>query len=144
VINGLTVSRTGAFKGDFGTGSSPVEAGWVRITPSTRYSASLGYGWVSGTVDARDRATGTALRRDFNFTALGTFAVKVPNGTYDVTVTLGDAAGAHDQMGVYLEGARADTASTGKNQFSAKTYRVTVADGQLTVRLDDLGGADGT
>ena len=142
VINALTLTRAGAFKGDFGTTTSPVEAGYVRVAPTTRYSVSAGYGWLSGTIDSRDRATGTDLRRDFNFTALGTFGVDVPNGTYDVTITVGDASGAHDEMGVYLEGARADTVTTAKGQFVARTYRVTVADGQLTMLLDDLGGSD--
>ena len=142
VINGVRATRAGAFKGDFGTASSPLEAGYARINSATAYSSLLGYGWRSGKIEARDRATGTSLRRDLNFTALGTFAVDVPNGTYDVTITLGDATSAHDEMGVFLEGARADTVTTAKNQFSAKTYRVAVADGQLTVLLDDLGGTD--
>ena len=142
VVNALAVTRAGAFKGDFGTASSPVEAGYTRVSHTTGYSATLGHGWLSGTVASRDRATGTALRRDFNFTALGTFVVDVANGVYDVTITLGDASAPHDEMGVYLEGARADTVTTAKNQFVAKTYRVLVADGQLTVLLDDLGGVD--
>ncbi len=143
VINALTLGRAGAFRGDFGTSSSPLAAGYVRVSPTTRYAAAQGYGWLSGTVDARDRATGGDLRRDFDFTPLGTFVADVPNGTYDVTITLGDAAAAHDEMGIYFEGARADTVTTAKNQFVARTYRVAVADGQLTVLFDDLGGADG-
>jgi fibronectin type 3 domain-containing protein len=142
VVNALTLTRAGAFRGDFGTSSSPVEAGYTRISHTTRYTASLGHGWLPGAIGSRDRATGTNLRRDFNLTALGTFVVDVPNGNYDVTITLGDASAAHDEMGIFLEGARADTVTTAKNQFSAKTYRVTVADGQLTVLLDDLGGVD--
>ncbi len=142
VINALSLSRAGAFKGDFGTATSPVETGYIRVAPATRYSPALGYGWLSGSIDARDRAVGTALRRDFNFTPLGTFVIDVPNGSYDVTLTLGDAAAPHDQMGVYLEGARADTVSTAKGQFVVRSCRVTIADGQLTVLLDDLGGSD--
>ena len=142
VVNALGADRIGLFRGDFGTATSPVEAGYTRVANTARYSSLLGYGWLSGTVNARDRATGTALRRDFNFTALGTFAVNVPNGTYDVTITFGDASAPHDAMGVYLEGARADTVTTAKNGFSARTYRVAVADGQLTVLFDDLGGVD--
>jgi fibronectin type 3 domain-containing protein len=142
VINGLSLARVGAFKGDFGTASSPVEAAYTRVTHATTYSALRGHGWLSGTINSRDRATGTALRRDINFTVLGMFVVDMPNGTYDVTITLGDAAAAHDEMGIWLEAARVDTVTTAKGQFSAKTYRVAVTDGQLTVLLDDLGGVD--
>ena len=65
-----------------------------------------------------------------------------PRGTWLATLTMGDAAGAHDQMGVFLEGARADTVTTARGQFYTRTYRIEVADGQLTLLLDDLGGTD--
>jgi immune inhibitor A len=142
VLNALTLQRVKANAFDFGTAASPVEAGYTRVTSTAAYTPGNGYGWLSGRVEARDRATGTALRRDINATAEATFVVDVPNGAWDVTVTLGDAAAAHDAMGVFLEGARADTVTTAKGQFNSRTYRVVVADGQLTVLLDDLGGAD--
>jgi len=125
---------------DFGTSSSPVASGYTRVTEASAYSLSVGYGWLSGTAASRDRRKGTALTRDFNFTELGTFAVDVPNGTYDVTVTLGDACYRHQQMGVFLEGAHVDTVTTARGQFFTRSYQVTVADGQLTLGLDDLGG----
>lgn len=127
---------------DFGTASSPVAAGYIGVTPATKYPANLAYGWSSGTIDARDRAKGDDLVRDFDFTPLATFVVNVPNGIYDVTATFGDATGAHEQMGISLEGALVDTVSTAVKEFVVRTYRVTVADSQLTVLLDDLGGAD--
>ncbi|HEX6984284.1 MAG TPA: fibronectin type III domain-containing protein, partial [Planctomycetaceae bacterium] len=135
-------STTGAKKFDFGTGSSAVESGHTRVSEATKYSSALGYGWLAGTVASRDRSSGTAATRDFNFSTDATFAVDLANGTYNVTVTLGDAGYAHDQMGVYLEGAQVDSVTTAKGQFVTKTFTVTVSDGQLTLRLDDLGGAD--
>jgi hypothetical protein len=124
---------------DFGTAGSPVAVGYARVTAATTYSASAGYGWQSGAIDERDRGTGDDATRDFNFTADGTFAVDLADGTYDVTVTLGDADYAHGPMGVYLEGAQVDAVSTAAGQFAARTYRVTVSDGQLTLRLQNLG-----
>ncbi|MCP4660734.1 MAG: hypothetical protein GY856_35480, partial [bacterium] len=126
---------------DFGTSSSPLEPGYERVTGTTGYTAGLGYGWNAGTISHFDRRTGSDLERDFNYTALGTFLVDVPNGTYDVVVTLGDLGNhAHDQMGVYLEGTLVDTVSTAMREVHTDTYQVTVGDGQLTVLLDDLGG----
>lgn len=84
---------------DFGTADSPVAPGYTQVVPTTAYSAAAGFGWLLGpgeTVTAADQSGTTrvasALKRDFNATSAGTFAVDVPNGTYDVTVTLGDAA----------------------------------------------------
>ena len=86
---------------------------------------------------------GDDLTRDFNYTRDATFAVDLPNGEYDVTVTLGDPGLiAHDQMGVFLEGAQFDSVTTGAGQSVARTYRTIVSDGQLSLRLVDLGGSD--
>ena len=47
------------------------------------YGSSVGFGWVSGSIGARDRgASSSDLNRDFNFTSgTGSFVVDVPNGT---------------------------------------------------------------
>jgi len=127
---------------DFGTATSPVAAGYRRVTNTTTFSTALGYGWTGGTVSAVDRGTSDPLTRDFNSTPAATFAVTVPNGTYDVRITLGDSKASHDKMAVSLEGNRVATVSTKSGQFSPQTFRVTVSDGQLTLRLDDLGGSD--
>lgn len=127
---------------DFGTSSSPVAAGFRQVTPSTTYSVAQGYGWLSGTITATDRGTGTDVNRDFNSTPLGTFVVNVPNGTYSVVVTMGDATTAHDKMAVSLEGSQVANLSSSAGQFLRNTYQVTVSNGQLTLALDDRGGRD--
>jgi fibronectin type 3 domain-containing protein len=127
---------------DFGTASSPVAAGWTRVTHATAYADAQGYGWLSGAIAARDRGGPDDLRRDFAFTPLGTFAVAVPNGRYRVTATLGDQTTGHQQMGVYLEGARVDTVTTAAGEFKTVFAEASVTDWQLTVMLDDLGGGD--
>jgi fibronectin type 3 domain-containing protein len=131
-------------KFDFGTAASPVAGGFSQVTPTTSFSESAGYGWLAGTIGATDRNSGSDTNRDFNSTGNGTFVVNVPNGTYSATITLGDAAAAHDRMAINLEGARVDNnISTAAGQFSRRTYSVTVSDGQLTLQLQDLGGKDG-
>ena len=142
VINGLELTPATPRKFDFGTTTSPVAGGFVRVANTTTYTAQLGYGWLSGTIASRDRAAGSNLNRDFNFTPLGTFQVTLPNGTYNVRLTIGDATAPHEQMAIFIEGVLKDTLSTAINQFLVKTYTVTVSDGQLTVLFDDAGGAD--
>ncbi len=142
VVNALVVTNAAPFRFDFGTPTSPVASGYVRVTHSTAFEERRGYGWLSGTIGSRDRVTGTSLSRDFAFTPLGTFVVDLANGTYDVVVTIGDKTAAHDQMGVLLEGVLVDTVSTPAGTVKNPQYRVQVNDGQLTLTLDDLGGGD--
>ncbi|MBX6316580.1 MAG: choice-of-anchor D domain-containing protein [Isosphaeraceae bacterium] len=139
----VTASATFQKKFDFGAAGSPVAAGYLQVTEATTYNPTQGYGWTSGTIYSVDRGTGTDLARDFNFTADGTFAVDLPNGSYNVTVLLGDLGPyAHDQMGLFLQGAQVDTVSAAAGQMVTKTYPVTISTGQLVLRLQDLGGSD--
>jgi fibronectin type 3 domain-containing protein len=94
-------------------------------------------------IQARDRGTSDALRRDFTFTPDGTFVLDVPNGSYNLVVVVGDATTAHDQMGFFAEGVLKANLSTAAGQFLEQSlYGVSVRDGQLTLRFDDLGGVD--
>jgi fibronectin type 3 domain-containing protein len=127
---------------DFGTATSPVAAGYTQITRNHRYSAAPGYGWQIGTVSDISRGTGTDLTRDVNFTHDGTFALDLAGGEYDVIATIGDTSLAHDLVGVFLEGVQLDTITTAGGQVVTRTYRVSVSDGQLNLRLADLGGSD--
>jgi hypothetical protein len=127
---------------DFGTTSSPVAEGYTRHPANHRYSVEDGHGWQVGQVFGISRVGSNALLRDFNYTEEATFALDLANGQYDVTVTLGDLAEAHDLMGVFLEGEQVDTVTTAAGQNAVGTYRITVRDGQLNLRLFDLGGSD--
>ncbi len=126
---------------DFGQAGSPVASGYASASTEP-YAASAGFGWQGGTRTTRDRGTPDPLTRDFVATGGSTFLVDLPSGTYDVTVTLGDPAFAHDLQGVYLEGVQVDSVTTAAGQSVRRTYRVTVADGQLGVGLFDRGGSD--
>ena len=115
----------------------------MRVSPSTQYTPEQTYGWTSGTIASADRKTGTALDRDLNLTAKGTFVADVPNGTYRVDVRLGDAGKTrHDQMGLSLEGVPLDAVTTEAGQLVWQSYTVKVTDGQLSLDLLDLGGSD--
>lgn len=128
---------------DFGTSSSPVAAGFVGVSPATTFNGTLGYGWLSVPVQAVDRSSGTALTRDLVYERQLNFGVNAVEGTYDVTLTIGDAGPyGHDLMGVFLEGSQIDLVTTAAGQVITKTYRVPVKDGQLTLSVRDLGGSD--
>jgi fibronectin type 3 domain-containing protein len=114
------------------------------VKEGTSYSAAQGYGWQSGTVSSRDDTTPglTTIQRGYDYTKAATFAVDLANGTYNVTVTMGDAGWMHDQQGVFLQGTQVDSVTTQVGQFYTHTYVVAVTNGQLTLKLQDLGGSD--
>jgi fibronectin type 3 domain-containing protein len=142
VINALVIEPALPVMLDLGTAGSPVAAGYTRVTPETRYSAAAGLGWLGGVVQARDRGIANPLLRDFHFSPLAAFGLFLANGVYDLTVTLGDSAAAHEQMGVSAQGAPFDALTAARNQFLTRTYRTCVADNQLRLLLGDLGGTD--
>jgi hypothetical protein len=127
---------------DFGTTTSPVADGYTAVTRYDRHTAAAGYGWQIGSAYDISRGSGTDLTRDVNFTHDATFALDLANGAYQVIVTLGDTSLAHDLVGVFLEGVQVDTVTTTAGQTVTKTYQATVSDGQLNLRLADLGGSD--
>lgn len=141
VVNEITITQAPEFRIDLGTGSSPVFGGFDRATTAA-YSEQKGYGWSGGTLGARDRGTPDSLLRDFVFTPRGLFDTFFTNGRWDVKVTMGDAAAAHELMGLALQGAEQAPVSAAKNTFPARTMRVDVADNHVGMRFHDLGGSD--
>ena len=83
------------------------------------------------------------MDRDFNYTTNGTFAVNLPNGSYQVNMDLGDTGPyLHDDMGIFLQGTQVDEVATAASQVVSKSYTVNVVNGQLDLLLKDLGGVD--
>lgn len=82
-----------SYKFDFGT--EKTADGYVCVTPETLYSDALGYGFDGKPeVEAVQRKKGNGPENDF-ITSGETFkfSVKLPEGNYKVTVTLGDVEG---------------------------------------------------
>lgn len=143
---------TAPYKFDFGTTSSPVAGGWTQVSDQSGFNSTAGFGWLNAggqTVAAYDTQINSfttpaaAVTRDFNYTKDDTFAVNLANGTYQVTLTLGDAQNYTYAMGVNLEGgAVTDTVNTGGSNGAIvnKTYTVTVVNNQLTVEISNAGG----
>ena len=106
------------------------------------YTPAEGYGWLDGTIGEAAGTTGTDLTQDLNYTTGGTFALDVADGQYEVTLTAFDADATHDQLGYYLEGSLVDTVTLDAGTLYRQSFMTTVSDGQLTLGLLDLGGAD--
>jgi len=107
---GLTASAADGLRFDFGTADSPVMSGYQRVTGDDVYSEAKGYGWegatprdeVFGTVEGGRKGArpweqayveerATDLTRDWVVSEKDiVFQVDVPDGTYRVSVTVGD------------------------------------------------------
>ena len=89
----LPAVQAQSFRFDFGSDSAA--GGYTAVTAGTRYSEALGYGFEPGAAPSDVVRPGRdALTRDF---VTGTepfrFSVRLPEGNYKVTLTLGDIRG---------------------------------------------------
>ena len=144
----VTASGGGAAlkKLDFNAPGSPTATGYTAV-PLAVYSATAGFGWNSiADVNARDRYTADPLKRDLHVSVLDKeFYVDLPNGTYAVSLYIGDASFAHNLMDVSAEGVPVVSDLTlAANEFRTVTFNATVADGQLTLKFHQDGGAYNT
>jgi lysophospholipase L1-like esterase len=93
VFCGAVAAQKTNYKFDFG--STAAAKGYTVVTPETIYTDEAGYGFVnSSDIKAVTRNKKNAVTADF---ITGSkpffFSVKIPEGNYDVKVTLGDIAG---------------------------------------------------
>lgn len=122
---------------NFQLAGAPTPAGYVADTGLTFGARNgLSFGWnVSHTDVTRDRNINANQLLDTlcHFHAGATWELALPNGTYNVLASIGDAANPSSHTliveGVTYWSARALAA----NQFLSNTSAITVADGRLTL-----------
>ncbi len=78
----------------FDFGNERVAPGTMGVGPGMEFTTERGFGWEPGSVVRAEDRGGDALRGDF-CTSAGAlfFSAALPEGNYQVTVTLGDATG---------------------------------------------------
>src|SRR5262245_20663121 len=125
---------------DFDTTTSPTARGFTSAKLAL-YSAANHFGWTSlSGMSAVNRSITNPLDRDFHCGTDGTFLADVPDGTYDVTVGLGDASVVRDRVSVWAQGRLlAADVTTRAGQFLEVRGRVAVTNGQFNLRLADGG-----
>ncbi|ADE54253.1 hypothetical protein [Coraliomargarita akajimensis] len=126
-------------KFDFGSDTSPLEAGYTRINENSTSGAAR---WTTTTgLQNRDRSANTttsALNIDMCLsTSPCTFSVDVANGTYDVKVRMGDFYGISGHV-VTAEGVSSGSISRTANQWADETLSVTVTDGTLDIQFSHV------
>ncbi|WP_129843530.1 GDSL-type esterase/lipase family protein [Streptomyces sp. RFCAC02] len=123
---------------DFGPAGAPVAAGCTEVTRGTLYADGAGYGFVdtTGMID-RDRGAALGdLDRDFVafFGGRYEFLADVPNGTYSVTVHVGDLLGTA-RSSFAVEGVEVGGASAGRGVTTQTFNGIEVTDGRLDVAV---------
>lgn len=134
-------------KFNFQPPSSSIPSGYIADTGKS-YSAQNGqtYGWnTNNTAYTRDRNTSADAIHD-TFVGFGMdgvdrkWEVAVPNGTYNVSLTAGDASYIDSKYGLAVEGKTILTGTpTNSNHWFDASGTVTVTDGKLT--LTNAGGS---
>ncbi|GAB3844020.1 rhamnogalacturonan acetylesterase [Hymenobacter terrigena] len=116
-----------AFKFDFGPGKTA--AGYQQVLPTATYSDATGYGFDFGTtVTGVDRGGKDALKSDFVTSKQPFyFSVKLPEGNYNVTITLGDVQGPSSTF-LKAESRRLllETTATQPGRFTTQTFTLNV------------------
>jgi lysophospholipase L1-like esterase len=127
-----TLQKT-EWKFDFGSG--PVAPGYTQVLPGSAYTAAIGYGLEPGAnATAGNRGKPDALRQDFLTSDKPfLFSAAVPEGNYNVTVTLGDQTGESNTT-VKAETRRLvlEKVQTTPGQFTTHSFTVNIRTPQIT------------
>ena len=138
------LTREAEWQFDFQPKGAPVERGFTEVNRATVYKEATGYGWDTALYAERDRKKGTALTRDFVFDRKPrVFHVRLPKGSYNVTVFLGDMQSGHDRMVVSAEGKVVlKSVTTRRGEAKECPFKVDVKDGKLDIEFKDGGGGN--
>jgi len=135
-------SLTPKLKFDFGPGK--VAPGYTQVLANTIYSKELGFGFEPGAeVACLDRGGKDSLRSDLcTSNKPFYFSVALPEGNYDVVVTLGDAESeTTTTIKAELRRLMLEKVETARGKFATRTFTVNVRIPQISgdgeVRLKD-------
>src|SRR5712692_6276572 len=136
--------RTNAMNLKFDFGPGKVAPGYKQVLPTTVYSKELGYGFEpDAKVDCIDRGGNDPLRSDFcTSNKPFYFSVALPEGNYNVTVTLGDAQGeTTTTVKAELRRLMLERVQTERGKFVTRTFTVNVRTSRIAgdgeVKLKD-------
>jgi len=130
------------WKFDFGPGA--VASGYKQVTQQNTYSRDAGFGFEPGAqITCTDRGGKDPLRSDFCTSDKPFyFSVALPEGNYNVAVTLGDAAGESvTTLKAELRRLMIEKVETKRSKFETRTFTVNVRTPQIAgggeVKLKD-------
>lgn len=136
LTTGLFAQQNTMYKFSFGAGKAA--KGFTKVDSSTAYSKEIGYGFDFGTKPVSvDRGGKSPLKTGFCTSDKPFyFSVSLPEGNYNVTITMGDAKGASTTT-VKAESRRLmlEKIQTQPGQFETRTFTV-------NIRIPQIAGTD--
>jgi PKD repeat protein len=126
----------------FGTLTSPTAPGYTHVSPIA-YTPQTGFGWQNASgIAGVFRNTSNPLTWSNQKATDATFIVDLPNGSYNLTVTLGDSTTSAPPASLFAQGNLMYVTSwTRAGHFTSPTFQVTVTGGQLDLRLVSDGAS---
>ncbi|MCR5713301.1 MAG: hypothetical protein K6F98_00020 [Bacteroidales bacterium] len=128
-----TESAAPLYRFDFG--SAAAAEGYIPVTSATLYSDDLGYGFetTAGVSDVVNKK-GTALTRDYVTSDLPfKFSVRLPEGNYRVTLTLGNTEGTScTTVKSEIRRLMVERAATAKKEIKTVSFNVNIRTPQLS------------
>lgn len=127
------VSSAQTLKFDFGSASA--QDGWLPVTADCLYSAEKGYGFEPGAEIAETvNKKGTELTKDFVSSSFPfKFSVKLPEGNYKVTLTLGNTQGEScTTVKSEIRRLMAESVRTAKGETKEISFNVNIRTPQLS------------
>ena len=128
----LFAQQKNRYKFDFGTDAAA--KGYIAVTPATKYSSTIGYGFINNAeVEAVVRGKKNIITSDF---ITGSkpffFSVNLPEGNYNVKIILGDVKGTSATT-VRAECRRLflQNVKTKKGEIKTETFTVHVKDSMI-------------
>jgi len=130
---------TNAFYFDFGIGDKP-DVPYVQLLPDTVYTSERGYGFVNhARVSSRDRGGANRLQSAFCIPLDACFKADLPNGCYNVTVTIGDAITPTLTSLYYGTGRMVlNKLTTTAGQYAVHSFTVKINNGQLSLSFSGV------
>ncbi|WP_396426745.1 FIMAH domain-containing protein [Lederbergia sp. NSJ-179] len=125
------------FKFDFGSETSPVEEGYLKVANTLIYNKEVGYGF-NKEVEFRDRGEPDNLRRDFVLADGAEFMVDLPNGDYFIRIIAGDHI-AFNRSSFIIEGEDHGSITSQSGEYSELTANIVVSDEQLNIKIGENG-----
>src|SRR5215467_9971597 len=120
ICSGLAGSATAQTSFKFSFDAGEAIPGHTRVLPETVYTSQRGYGFEPGS------AAAMAAKKPFYF------SVKVPEGNYQVTVSLGDAtSGSQTTIKAELRRLMVEKVRTEPGEFASRSFIVNVRTPQI-------------
>jgi len=140
VNTGTPTTNPTVYKINFQPADAPAPAGY-QVDSGLTYTADRGYGWVIGpaSIGPRDRDNQNSPGQNYDtimhIRPDSKWEIAVPNGTYAVTVCMGDPSYPDGTENVQAEGTAIinNTSLSETDRWTENTVNVAVNDGRLTL-----------